>query len=103
MMTQTPKHRWHGQGVADGYGCLFQSAGLDLPQHKRNVETQRTQAITRRKTITDVIAEKQLKGGTARLVDLISFAFDDHAGCRFRSAGRHKPAIYLYQTNETRR
>jgi hypothetical protein len=76
---------------------LIKVARLNLADHHRDVEAQRTKAIAGRKAITHMIAEEQLQGGPASFVNFIGFTLNDHACLCFGAARGHELAVDLDQ------
>ena len=93
MMAKPAQHPRQRQRLAQGGDRFLQAAGLDLPDHRGNIQLQRAKAMAGRKTIADVVAEEQFQRGAAGLVDFLRFAFDDHAGHGLGGAGGDQPAL----------
>ena len=102
MMAEPAQHHRQRQRLADGHDGVVNPARLDLPEHERNVELQRAEAVAGRKAVADVVAENQFHRRAAGFVDFLGFTLDNQARRNFCSARRHELAIDFHQTNEAR-
>src|SRR5512133_241274 len=99
VVAKVSKHAGHRQSAPDRLHRLGHVVFLNLAQQGRDVQSKGAEALARSQTIPDVIAEEQLKGCASRLMDLASFALNDHPRMHLDSAGRNHFPVDFHEAD----